>query len=108
MSCKDHFIWDNKCEYCGRPACELGKKDHFIWDNKCEYCGLPACELGKKDHFIWNNKCEYCGLPACELNDKNYYRCRCCRRRLDCTCESESTKKKEEGSRSYNNDCIVF
>ena len=88
MSCKNHFIWDNKCEYCGRPACELGKRDHYIWDNKCEYCGIPSCEVGNKNYSNWNRKCE------------------CCRRR--CTCESESPKKNEDEGQNYRNDCKVF
>ena len=82
-------------------------KDHYIWNNKCEYCGRPACELGKKDHYIWNNKCEYCGLPACELNNKNNYRCRCCRR-YNCSYEMESSKKREVVNKNVNDDCHVF
>ena len=73
MSCKDHSIFNNKCEYCGVPACELGKKDHNfnIFNNKCEYCGIPACEVGKKQHYIWNNKYEYYGTPAWNLKKLN-------------------------------------
>ena len=83
--------------------------NHFIWNNKCEYCGLPACELGKKDHHIWDNKCEYCGLPSCQLNNKNNYRCRCCScRRYDFSYETESSKKREEVNQNANDICQMF
>ena len=96
MSC-NHSIWNNKCEYCGIPSCQLGKSSHFIWDNKCEYCGIPSCQLGKSSHSIWNNKCEYCGIPSCQLGKSSHSI-------WDGKCDYSGIPSCQLGN-SYNNHC---